>query len=113
MYELEDRYWWFVGRRTLALGLLREHLGTLIDRPLILDLGCGTGVVSRDLGEWADTISLDMSELALGFCRERCLPRLVRGDGTALPLRDGSVDAVLGLDIFEHIEDDEKAFAEA
>ena len=26
MFELEDRYWWFVARRRLALGLLRQAL---------------------------------------------------------------------------------------
>jgi SAM-dependent methyltransferase len=112
MFELEDRYWWFVGRRNLCLGLLRRHAPAR-ERLDVLDLGCGTGVVSRELEGLGTVTSLDLSELALGFCRRRGLRRLVRGDGTRLPFREGVFDAVIGLDIFEHIEDDELAFAES
>lgn len=111
MFELEDHYWWFVGRRRLALRLLKQH--SRASKPDVLDLGCGTGVVLRELSTWANPTGLDMSDLALGFCRQRTLHRLVRGDGSQLPLQDGTMDAIIGLDIFEHIEDDVAAFSEA
>ena len=111
MFELEDHYWWFVGRRNLALQLLRSH--TSVAKPKVLDLGCGTGVVLRELSSWASPTGLDMSELALDFCRQRSLTHLVQGDGAQLPIQDGQMDAVIGLDIFEHIEDDKAAFEEA
>ena len=111
MFELEDHYWWFVGRRCLALRLLKQH--SRASKPDVLDLGCGTGVVLRELSTWANPTGLDMSDLALGFCRQRTLHRLVRGDGSQLPLQDGTMDAIIGLDIFEHIEDDVAAFSEA
>jgi len=110
MYDLEDHYWWFVGRRNLATGLLKRYAPKASQ---VLDLGCGTGVVLRELNAWAKPIGLDMSELALGFCRERGLERLVQGDGQALPLADNSVDAIIGLDIYEHIPDDNQAFRES
>lgn len=93
------------------MGLLRKHVRT--ERPDVLDLGCGTGVVLRELGGWAKPVGLDMSELALGFCQQRDLRRLVKGDGQKLPFREGAFDAIIGLDIFEHIPDDAAAFAEA
>ncbi len=111
MFELEDRYWWFVARRRLALGLLRDAVPA--ERPRILDLGCGTGVVLGELERWAEPVGLDFSALALGFCRKRGLRRLVAARGESLPLRSGSFDAVLALDILEHIPDDESAFREA
>ncbi len=113
MYELEDRYWWFVARRRLMIGLLRKFLRPASESPRILDLGCGTGVVSRDLAAWSRPFGIDMSPLALGFCRQRGLSRLVRGRGEALPFSDGTFDAILALDIFEHIEAHEAAFREA
>lgn len=111
MYELEDHYWWFVGRRGLALRLLRKYVNA--DRPRVLDLGCGTGVVLRELSSWARPVGLDMSEKALGYCRQRNLRDLVQGDGEKLPFADGTFDAIIGLDIFEHIADDRSAFREA
>lgn len=112
MYSLEDRYWWFVGRRDVALRLLRRTLAG-VARPLVLDVGCGTGVVLRELAKDGRPVGLDMSELALGYCRQRGLTRLVAGDGAQLPFHPDSFDGMIGLDIFEHIEDDEAAFREA
>src|SRR5579864_883628 len=99
MHELEDHYWWFVGRRNVALKLLRNFT---TDRPTVLDLGCGTGVISGELAQWATPVSLDMSELALGFSRDRGLKNLLQARGEWLPIRSESVDAILALDIFEH-----------
>lgn len=110
MFELEDRYWWFVGRRNLALRLLRRYGPK---QPRVLDLGCGTGVVARDLSESAEVVGLDFSDIALRLSQSRNLGRLVRADGECLPLQSDEFDAVVGLDIFEHIEGDRRAFEEA
>jgi SAM-dependent methyltransferase len=112
MYELEDHYWWFVGRRTVAVDLLRKAMPPRSESP-ILDLGCGTGVISRDLASIGETVSLDFSPLALEYCRKRGLARCVKGDGTRLPLRSDQFRGILALDIFEHIDDDMAAFRES
>jgi len=111
MFELEDQYWWFVGRRRLAIELLRSHI--LVPQPDVLDLGCGTGVVIRELSSWAKPTGVDMSTLALSYCRQRSIQRLVLGDGAKLPFASCQMDGIIGLDVFEHIEDDAAAFAEA
>src|SRR5688572_20889123 len=132
MFELESHYWWFVARRRLALRLLRraltknekrksinDNLGTpdhrfqITDHTKVLDLGCGTGAVLKDLAEFSNPIGLDMSPVALSFSRSRGLSDLVVGRGEHLPFRSCSVDAVVALDVFEHIEDHSAAFAEA
>jgi SAM-dependent methyltransferase len=108
MFELEDHYWWFVGRRAVALGLLRRFL----PGPRVLDLGCGTGAVLKELAGFAEPIGLDMSPLALRFAKGRLGAPMVLGDGSEVPLRSGSVDACVALDVFEHIEDDRAAMGE-
>jgi len=110
MFELEDRYWWFVGRRRIALGLFDKFRNP---GDQFLDAGCGSGVVLKQLQARGTPIGLDMSPLALAFCQKRGLPRLVRGDGTAMPLRPDSCTAMIALDVFEHIEDDRLALNEA
>lgn len=115
MYELESHYWWFVARRRLALGLLRGGLRSRAEteRLQTLDLGCGTGAVLEELTAFSEPIGLDMSPLALRFCRERGLKRLLIGRGEWLPLRSETLDAVIALDVFEHIDDHSAAFREA
>jgi SAM-dependent methyltransferase len=112
MHELEDHYWWFVGRRRLALDLVRKYCAG--NRPVsVLDLGCGTGVVSQDLQAVAQTTGLDFSSQALDFCRGRGLGRLVQGDAEKLPFQLGRFHAIVSLDVFEHLRDDEAALREA
>src|SRR5688500_18153620 len=114
MFELEDRYWWFVGRRGLALRLFDSAAASPRTPPgALLDLGCGTGVVLRELEERGFATGLDMSVLALDFCRKRGLSRLVQADGTAMPISTDTVRAIVALDVFEHIENDSAAFAES
>ncbi|MFI5386561.1 MAG: class I SAM-dependent methyltransferase [Fimbriimonadales bacterium] len=121
MFEMEDRYWWFVGRRRIALRLLDRFLNpnplqSKIQNPkskILLDVGCGTGVVLKDLESRGSPVGLDMSPLALGFCQRRGLNRLIRGDATAMPLAANCVGAIVALDVFEHIEYDTAAFVEA
>src|SRR5690349_15145919 len=101
MYELESHYWWFVARRRLALKLLRKTLS--VESPKVLDLGCGTGAVLQELSSFTTPYGVDMSPLALGFCRSRNLCNLAVGRGENLPIRSETMDAVVGLDVFEHI----------
>lgn len=110
MYRLEDAYWWFVGRRHLALRLLGMAVPA---GSCVLDLGCGTGVVLSRINDSFTGIGLDFSAKALGYSQRRGIGRLVQARGEALPLAEASVDAVVALDILEHIEDDGAAFAEA
>jgi SAM-dependent methyltransferase len=110
MFELEDRYWWFVGRRRIALALLDRFGGT---GDQFLDLGCGTGVVLKELEKRGRPVGLDMSPLALAFCQRRGLARLVRGDATQMPLTTDWCTAIVALDVFEHIDNDRRAFDEA
>lgn len=115
LFEAEDRYWWFVSRRELAIRLLRHHVSAF-DSGRLLDLGCGTGAALGDLAATSTNaliVGADFSEEALEFCRGRGLPNLVHADGQALPFRDNSFRGMIALDIFEHIPDDNTAFAEA
>jgi SAM-dependent methyltransferase len=110
LFEHEDRYWWFVGRRRLALRLLSASVSP---GSRVLDLGCGTGAVLAEVSERYEATGLDRSELALAFSAKRGLRRLVQGDGSRLPFASDSFEGIVALDIFEHIEDDRAAFAEA
>src|SRR5579862_8840355 len=96
MFEMEDRYWWFVGRRRIALRLLDRFRET---GKSFLDVGCGTGVVLKELEARGTATGLDMSSIALAFCGRRGLTRLVRGDATAMPLAGGWCSAIIALDV--------------
>jgi SAM-dependent methyltransferase len=101
--EIEEDHWWFVGKRHLLRSLLGDsHAGERV-----LDLGCGTGGILRDLMPDCRCYGMDRSELGLRICRDRGSTSLTRGDLREIPFRSGSFDTVLMMDVIEHLDDDE------
>ena len=113
-FEIDDRHWWFVGRRRIVLEVLAAE--TLSRRagaePEIVDLGCGTGAMLKYLRSFGSVRGLDADEHAVEFCRARGEQRVELLESDRLPLADDSVDLVTALDVLEHIEDDRGALAE-
>jgi len=101
--EIEADHWWFVGKRHLLRSLLGDsHAGKRV-----LDLGCGTGGILRDLMPHCRCYGMDRSELGLRICRDQGFTTLTRGDLREIPFRSGSFDTVLLMDVIEHLDDDE------
>jgi SAM-dependent methyltransferase len=107
-FDTEDRHWWFVGRRRLVTDLMSR----VQVRGRILDLGCGTGGVLQHLGAFGDALGLDPAPEAAQYCQRRAVPMVV-GSGMDLPFADASFDAVLALDVIEHVPDDVALLREA
>jgi ubiquinone/menaquinone biosynthesis C-methylase UbiE len=88
----------------------------------LLELGVGTGYYSCDLAEWvapAGTLELfdlqqEFLDHVMGKAAERGLSNLVptRGDATALPYEDASVDAVILTAVLGEIPDTAAALRE-
>lgn len=109
-YSLEERHWWFRGRRSVLWALLAQ--AGVHDAPRLLDAGCGTG---RNLVEFSGlgaAEGVDPSPEAVEFCHERGLDRVREAGLEELPFEDGRFDLVLATDVLEHVEDDRAALAE-
>lgn len=103
-YRHEDNHWWFRWRFDMITKLvasLKTH-----DSFRILDAGCGTGQMTKQLEAIGDAVGLDSAPEAIGYARSRGVQSLVRGSITAPPFAEGSFDCVLALDVIEHVDDD-------
>jgi SAM-dependent methyltransferase len=94
------------------------YLGELpLDGTRVLEVGCGTGAVTRDLAARpgvAEAIGVDPSPVLLARARELGGGvSYVEGDGRGLPLEDASVDLVVLHTTLCHIPGPERALAEA
>jgi ubiquinone/menaquinone biosynthesis C-methylase UbiE len=103
MYNLEDSYWWFVGRRRIAQNLIEEFV-PFNQREAILDVGCGTGITMRFLDHYGRAYGIDTSETALFFCQERALSGLSRASALRLPFADSSFSLITAFDVLYHEE---------
>ena len=103
LFEGRDRPGW-----TEELAELGAVLASL-PAARVLDLGCGTGFVTRKLHA-TSLVALDQSASMLKLARTR-LPgvRFVRADGLALPLAAASFDRVFTSHVYGHVLPEERA----
>ncbi len=104
--RLERDHWWFRGRRTVYVGLLRHLLGGA--RPArALDLGAGRGAFASELRELCGSVvALDLDAQGLATCRGAGRASAVLADSGRLPFADHSFDLVCLFDVLEHLDDD-------
>jgi ubiquinone/menaquinone biosynthesis C-methylase UbiE len=113
----------FTERVTLPIATRVVARARLPQGAAVLDVGCGTGVVTRlaaqAIGANGRVTGIDLSEGMLRKARaladaERIGPRveLVRGDAELLPLPTAKFDAVLSLYALRHFPDPARATAE-
>jgi SAM-dependent methyltransferase len=112
-YEVEDKHWWFIGRRRVILRLLDLYFAERDSEPReILDVGCGTGMMLGYLAGYGTVRGVDADERAVSFCKKRGLDNVSLFDGLTLPFADNTFDLVTMFDVLEHIEDDRSAIGE-
>ena len=119
-YEIEDKHWWFVGRRAILGSFLKDIIHRLRSRssidgktPVIadtpdtlriLDVGCGTGANLEMLLQYGSAEGVDVSDDALEFCEAKGLS-VKKGLAEKLPYEDGAFDVTTALDVVEHLDD--------
>lgn len=103
MATVEEDHWWFRAKRELVSEVLA---GAGVRGPVI-DVGCGTGAVIRRLAAdgIAPVFGTDLSPIALAAARGGTAP-LLRSLAEHLPFRSGTFEAIVSLDVVEHLDDD-------
>ena len=108
MDRVEDKHWWFVGRRAILETFLRQICSSLVtghSSLRILDVGCGTGANLEMLSQFGKAEGVDVSDDALEFCRRKGLT-VQKGLAETLPYTDETFDITTALDVVEHLDDD-------
>ncbi|MES2125009.1 MAG: class I SAM-dependent methyltransferase [Gemmatimonadota bacterium] len=104
MHELERSSWWSAGMRDIAERMLTA--AGLPGQGLLLDVGCGSGqTMSWFRRRWPGwrTLGLDVARPGLTAARQVGGEQVFGASALDLPVPDGSVDAVITLDVLQHL----------
>jgi len=85
----------------------------IVEEPLIIDMGCNIGYVTRPLSLRTKAIGLDIDKDKVRWAKKfNRNVDFICCDAHQLPLRNASVDIVVGASVLEHIENLPKVLKE-
>jgi ubiquinone/menaquinone biosynthesis C-methylase UbiE len=100
MFRVEDHHWWYVGLRAMLDAFWQRHVRE--ERPVVIDVGCGTGATLDALRDVATATGIDAAPQAIRLCRMRGLTATAAASAEALPFRDASFDVAISCDVLCH-----------
>ncbi len=105
LYDSELVHWWYRVRREIVHKIIKEYVGKNKDLS-ILDVGCGTGALIKELERYGAVYGIDFSEEAVSYCRSRGIKNVEKSIVEKIPYPEDYFDVVLAMDVLEHIPDD-------
>jgi len=105
--EMEDRHWWFQGRRQIVRRLAHHVVRPGAGRTVV-DVGCGTGASVAEMSRDYRTVGIEPSDSAVALARQRFPSHeFIHGHAPRdLGELAGTADLFLFMDVLEHIPDE-------
>jgi len=109
-HRVEDRHWWYRGRRTVLARAIAEL--ELPENARILDAGCGSGRNMVELARSGTVTGVELSHTSVCLARARAAGEVIEGSVLDMPFESSSFDLAVSLDVIEHLEADLDALRE-
>jgi SAM-dependent methyltransferase len=107
---LEEKHWWFFGRREIILRLIKNNFPRRQDIK-ILEIGCSGGPLLNVLLSqgYSHIVGIDNSKEAIALCKERGFQNVFLMDGVKPHFDSEQFDVIIASDVLEHIQDEKRA----
>src|SRR5580704_14188447 len=109
LVAVEDRHFWFRARNRAITAVFESLRDDLKPGYRVLEVGCGTGNVLRDLQTSAvggNVIGMDLHMEGLRYARHRLDPAMLVQADADFPPFSVRFDVVGLFDVIEHLDDD-------
>jgi SAM-dependent methyltransferase len=110
MLEVDDRHWWYRGRRTIVRAELDRIVHSNGSR--VLDAGCGSGRMLEELKDYGEVSGVEIDPDAAAVAASRGWGEVWVGSLEGLPWDAETFDLITCLDVLEHIADDRRTLTE-
>jgi SAM-dependent methyltransferase len=101
MFCVEETHWWYGALHRLIFDTLAREIPDWREKE-ILDAGCGTGSILKQLGNSEKNVGIDLAPEAISLCRQRGLDNVYQADICALPFNNASFDIVICSSVLYH-----------
>jgi len=101
MFRVEETHWWYRSLHRLMIQALEMEMPDWRNRAIV-DVGCGTGAILQRLGNPEKNVGVDISPVAISFCRNRGLNNVREADIASMPFADESFDAAICSSVLYH-----------
>jgi ubiquinone/menaquinone biosynthesis C-methylase UbiE len=88
--------------KTTVLRMLESGLK---GHPIIVEIGCGTGTVTRCLPSNAQVVGLEIDKWAIRRAKKFVNAEFIQADAHHLPFRKNSIDIILCVSVLEHVRE--------
>jgi len=101
MFRVEETHWWYRSLHRLMFQALEMEMPDWRNKAIV-DVGCGTGAILQRLGNPEKNVGVDISPVAISFCRNRGLNNVREADIVSMPFADESFDAAICSSVLYH-----------
>jgi SAM-dependent methyltransferase len=110
MLEVDERHWWYRGRRRVVEAELSRL--PLPGQARILDAGCGSGRMLQELVRYGQVSGVELDPRAAAMAQARGHGEVRVGSLEQLSWEDQSFELITCLDVLEHTPDDTRTLSE-
>lgn len=111
MYQLEEKHFWFLGKRLFVNSILHSYSKKIKN---ILDIGAGTGGITKYMAKFGKVTGIESNRLARALANKRGV-KLLSGNANKLSFKSSQFDTVTIFDVLYHknIKDEGRVIKEA